>query len=88
MVSELVDLPAQGCWSLHDSPGFMDMLGVTGCHCSKHCHIQMQEEGKVSGLYPFFRTLEISPATYESVVLMSYGPGLHPVPGFKSITGL
>lgn len=29
MVSELVDLPAQGCWSLHDSLGFMDMLGVT-----------------------------------------------------------
>lgn len=49
---------------------------------------QIQEEGKVPGLCPFFRMLKTLPMTYNSLILISYKPGLHPMPGPKSVTGI
>lgn len=76
-------------WRLHNSPGFIDVIGFTVAPTAQSTvHIQKQEAGKVPGLRPFVRILETFPVTHSSLVFISYGPGLHPVPGPKSIPGM
>lgn len=73
---------AQGRWPLRNSPGFIRMISFTVAAMAQNsAHNQMQEEGKVLDLRPFFRTLVAFPMTHNSLILVSYKPGLQPVPG-------
>lgn len=70
------------CWPCHDSLGFIDRIGFTVATTAQSTvHIRMQEEGKVPGLHPLVRILEMFPMMHNSVVFVSSVPGPQSVPG-------